>query len=120
MSQPTPSPASQNPDAPVSSKQMTASETVVLVTPASAAAAPTMLQTPGITHACPNGSGPSSPPATRHASKIKLEGYWAWSHSTTRPALRPARAPTARVGIKMPAGSLILILPSSGVSRFQK
>jgi hypothetical protein len=35
---------------------------------------------------------PSSPPARRHASKIKLEGYWAWSHSTTRPALRPARA----------------------------
>lgn len=93
---------------PVSSKQITASETVVRVTPASAAAAPTMLHTPGITHACPNGSGPFSPPDARHASKRKLAGYWAWSHSTRSPALRPASAPTARVGMKIPAGSLIL------------
>lgn len=65
------------------------------------------LTTPGKTQACPNGNGPLSP-SILHASKTKLRGYLACRTSTASPAMRPARAPTARVGMKMPAGSLRL------------
>lgn len=62
-----------HPNSPVNSNMMTASDTVVLVTPANVAAAPIMAQTPGKTQLCPKGSGPSSKDE-RHASKMASEG----------------------------------------------
>lgn len=58
---------------PVNSNIMTASDTVVLVTPARVDTAPIMAHTPGKTQLCPNGKGPSSF-ATRQASKMASVG----------------------------------------------
>src|SRR5216684_4484965 len=81
----------------VNSNMITASETVVRVTPDSAAAAPTIAYSPGMTQ----GVSPS------HWENTAAVGQRHSAYCTASPTMRPAHAPTPRVGMKIPAGSLM-------------
>src|SRR5882672_9565958 len=81
----------------VNSNMITASETVVRVTPDNVAAAPTIAYSPGMTHWV----------FGLHDENIGAPGQRHCAYCTASPTMRPAQAPTPRVGIKIPAGSLM-------------
>src|ERR1700754_2808599 len=81
----------------VNSNMITASETVVRVTPDNVAAAPTIAYSPGITHDV----------FPLHGENTGASGQRQCAYCTASPTIRPAHAPTPRVGMKIPAGSLI-------------
>ena len=76
---------------------ITASDTVVRVTPARKLAAATMDQTPGITQAWPKGT------SFRQWEKIDNSGLWTCHNSTSKAAILPTNAPQANVGMNIPA-----------------
>ena len=98
---------------------MTASDTVVRVTPASVAAAPTFVNRAvsglskvnqvTLTIAYKPGTMQS---VSRQTSKIARSGCWYSIHSMTSPTIRPKQAPTTREGMNIPAKLRISILCS--------
>ena len=85
---------------------MTASDTVVRVTPASVAAAPTYRVSrlrnvvEGLTIAYSPGTIQS---VSRQTLKIDMFGWVNSIHSIANPTIRPKHAPTAKDGMKIPA-----------------
>src|SRR6266702_5361677 len=81
----------------VSSNIITASDTVVRVTPDNAAAAPTIPYSPGMTQWL----------LSPQEENTGAAGQRHRAYCMANPTIRPAHAPTPRVGIKIPAGTLM-------------
>jgi hypothetical protein len=90
----------------VNSSTMTASDTVVRVTPASVAAAPTyrVSRVENVNEELTMAYSPGTiQSVSRQTLKIDMFGWVNSIHSIANPAIRPKHAPTAKDGMKIPA-----------------